>query len=169
MEEVQRDDVQTGASLRADAWFGSVKSAVALAKKGYKAVLQVKTGHGLFPKKFIESTLEGAPGGVWVVLESIQEGIPLIAIGYRYSTCTTLHFVATKDAGSTAKGTPYQMKFTDDWGNIHIRDVDWPDIISRFFQSSNTIIISVDKQSWLSKSIGKLRTLSSACTPPSLE
>ena len=139
MEEVQRDDVRTGAGLRADAWFGSVKSAVALAKKGYKAVLQVKTGHGLFPKKIIESTLEGAPGGVWVVLESIHEGIPLIAIGYRYSTRTTLHFVATKDAGSTAKGTPYQMKFTDDWGNIHIRDVDRPDIISRFFQSSNTI------------------------------
>jgi hypothetical protein len=47
--------------------------------------------------------------------------------------------VATKDAGSAAKGTPYQMKFTDDWGNIHIRDVDSPDIISRFFESSNTI------------------------------
>jgi hypothetical protein len=63
--------------LWADAWFGAIKSAVALAKKVYKAVLQVKTGHGLFPKKFIdESTLEGSPGGVWIVLESNYEGIP---------------------------------------------------------------------------------------------
>jgi hypothetical protein len=76
MEEVQRDVIQTGAGLRADAWFGFVKSAVALAKKGYKAVLQVETGHGLFPKKVIENTLEGAPGGVWIVLESIYESVP---------------------------------------------------------------------------------------------
>ncbi len=139
MEEVQRDGIQTGADSHAEAWFGSIKSAVALAKKGYKALLQVKTGHGLFPEKFIKNTLEGAPGGVWIVLESNYEGAPLIAIRYRYSTRTTLHFVATKDAGSTVKGTPYQMKFTDDWGNTHIRDVDQPDITSRFFESSNTI------------------------------
>jgi len=139
MEEAQCDDDRTGAGLRADAWFGSVKAVAALAKKGYKAVLQVKTGHRLFPKKFIESALEDAPGGVWIVLEATHEGVPLIAIGYRYSTRTTLHFVATKDAGSTAKGTPYQMKFTNDWGNVHIRDVEWPDIISWFFENSNTI------------------------------
>jgi hypothetical protein len=37
-------------------------------------------------EKFIdENTLEGAPGGVWIVLESNYEGIPLIAIGYSYS------------------------------------------------------------------------------------
>jgi hypothetical protein len=129
MEEAQCDDNQTGAGLRADAWFGSVKAAVALAKKGYKAVLQVKPGHGLFPKKFIESALEDAPGGVWIVLEATHEGVPLIAIGYRYSTRTTLHFVVTKDAGSTAKGTPYQMKFTDDWGNVHINMTSMTSII----------------------------------------
>ncbi len=141
-----------------------MKAAVALAKKGYKAVLQVKTGHGLFPKKFIESALEDAPGGVWIVLEATHEGVPLIALGYRYSTRTTLHFVATKDAGSTAKGTPYQMNFTDDWGNVHIRDVERPDIISQFFENSNTI----DKhKSWLLRNGGKLRIFSSTCLPPS--
>jgi hypothetical protein len=98
-------------------------------------VLQVKTGHGLFPKKFIED----APGGIWIVLEAIHDGAPLTAIGYRYSTRTTLLFVATKDAGTTRKGKPYQMKFTDDWGNVHIRDIDRPDIISKFFESSNSI------------------------------
>ncbi len=34
----------------------SSQAAVALGKKGYKAVLQVKTRHGLFQKKFIEET-----------------------------------------------------------------------------------------------------------------
>jgi hypothetical protein len=42
---------QNGDGVRGDAWFGSVKAAVVLAKAGYKAVLQIKTGHGLFPKK----------------------------------------------------------------------------------------------------------------------
>jgi hypothetical protein len=86
MEEVQRDDDRTGAGLRADTWFGSIKAAVTLAKKGYNVVLQVKTGHGLFPKNFIESALEDATGGVWIVLEATHEGVPLIAIEYRYST-----------------------------------------------------------------------------------
>jgi hypothetical protein len=149
MEEVQRgNDDDVGAGLRADAWFGSVKAAVALAKKGFKAVLQVKTGHGLYPKKFIEDTLKDAPGGVWIVLEAIHEGIPLLAIGYRYSTRTTLFFVTTKDAGSTKKGNPYNMKYTDDWGNIHIREVDRPDVISKFFESSNM----VDKHNHLRQS-----------------
>ena len=139
IEEATEDQDQNGDGVRGDAWFGSVKAAVALAKAGYKAVLQIKTGHGLFPKKFIEDTLKDAPGGVWIVLQSTCQGIPLVAFGYCYSTRTTLCFVATKDAGSTTKGKPYQMKYTDDWGNVHIRDVDRPDIISRFFESSNMI------------------------------
>jgi len=31
------------------------------------------------------------------------------------------------------------MKFTNDWGDMHIRDVEQPDIISWFFENSNTI------------------------------
>jgi len=77
---------------------------VALSKKGYKAVLQVKTGHGLFPRKFIKNTLEDAPGVVWIVLETTHEGAPLLAIGYGYSTHTSLHVGVIKDVGSMAKG-----------------------------------------------------------------
>jgi hypothetical protein len=47
--------------------------------------------------------------------------------------------VATKGSGTTAKGTPYEMKYTDDWGNVHVRYVDRPDIISKFFEKSNMI------------------------------
>jgi len=106
MVEVHKDNSQAGAGLPVDAWFGSMKAAVALAKEGYKAVLQVKTGNGLFPKKFIEDTLKDAPGGVWIVLEAIHDNVPLIVIGYSYSKRTMLLFVATKNAGSTKKGNP---------------------------------------------------------------
>jgi hypothetical protein len=57
---------------------------------GYKAILQIKKGHGLFPKQFIKDALKDAPGGVWIVLESTHKNVPLVAIGYRYSTRTTL-------------------------------------------------------------------------------
>ncbi len=139
IEEAAEGQDQNGDGVRGNAWFGSVEAAVMLAKAGYKAVLQIKTGHGVFPKKKFEDTLKDAPGGVWIVLQLTYQGIPLVAIWYHYSTRTTLCFVATKDAGSTTKGKPYQMKYTDDWGNIHIRDVCWPDIISKFFESSNMI------------------------------
>ena len=48
-------------------------------------------------------------------------------------------FVATEDAGSTTKGTPYEMKFADEDGNVHVRYVDQPDVISKFFQDSNCV------------------------------
>jgi hypothetical protein len=44
--------------LQLDAQFGSVKAAVALGKKGYKAILQDKAVHGLFPKKLTEEILK---------------------------------------------------------------------------------------------------------------
>jgi Transposase IS4 len=132
-------DGDGSSGIMGDAWFGSVKAATALSKKGYKAILQVKTGHGLFPKKFIDEALKDAPGGVWIVLESVNQDVPLVAIGYRYSTRTTLFFVATTDSGTTSKGNPYEMKYTDDWGNVHVRYVDRPEIISKFFERSNMI------------------------------
>ncbi len=49
-------------------------------------MLQAKTGHVLFPKKFIEETLKEALDGVWILLESIHKVIPPIAIGCHYST-----------------------------------------------------------------------------------
>ncbi len=130
---------ETPALIEGDAWFGSVRCAAALAQEGYKCVLQVKQNNGLFPKKFIKDALADAPGGVHIVLQGTYQNVPLIAIGYRYSTRTTLSFVATKSAGSTRPGTPYEMKFNDDFGNVVVREVDRPDMISEFFKHSNTI------------------------------
>ena len=62
------------------------------------------------------------------VLGTHPNGKELLAIGYRYNSKKTLMFVATEDAGSTTKGTPYEMKFADGDGNVHVRYVDRPDV-----------------------------------------
>jgi hypothetical protein len=83
-----------GDGVMADAWFSSIKAA-AFAKVRYKAVHQIKTGHRLFPIK-IKDDLKDAPAGIWIVLQSTYQDNPIIAIGYHYSTCTSICFVATK-------------------------------------------------------------------------
>ena len=134
------DEDERKHTVQGDAWFGSVRAAAALGAKGHRAVLQVKNNSGLFPKSFITDALENAPGGVHIVLKgTAPNGIDLVAIGYRYSTKTTLFFVATADAGSTTPGKPYEMKYTDDHGNVCVRLVERPDIVSKFFLDSNTI------------------------------
>jgi hypothetical protein len=85
--------------VEGDNRFGSVTCAAERALQHYDCVLQIKTNNSLFPKAYIEAALEYAPGGCKIVLSHSHKGIPLIAIGYRYSTQTTLLFVATKNAG----------------------------------------------------------------------
>ena len=137
---VPADDINGGHGIQGDAWFGSVRAAAAIGAKGHRAVLQVKNNSGLYPKAFIDGALKNAPGGVHIVLKGVApNGVELVALGYRYSTKTTLFFIATADAGSTRPGTPYEMKYTDDHGNVCLRHVERPDIISNFFRDSNAI------------------------------
>ena len=137
-----------------------------MADDGIEAVLQVKTGHSLFPKDFIEKTLHGAPGGVHIVLKGKHpNGHTLYAIGYRYSKSKTLLFVMTSKAGSTTWGSKYENKFVDKYGNIgkllfihypftiyiilfhnafflfsqEIRHVERPEVISDFYRDSNSV------------------------------
>ncbi len=42
-----------------------------------------------------------------------QNGVRLVAIGYRYSVKTTLFFVMTENSGSTKSWEPYMMKYMD--------------------------------------------------------
>jgi len=126
--------------IRADAWFGSIKTANEIGLRGHDAVLQIKQYHSLFPKEFIESALKDAPGGVHILLEGVtKDEVPLVAMGYRYSRKTILFFVFTKSAGSSKPGDPYQMKYTDSFGNLCTRYVDRPQVISNFFAGSNAI------------------------------
>jgi len=125
--------------VKGDAWFGSVLNCTNLKLKGHDSVLQIKQNHSLFPKAFVEDILNDAPGGVSVFLSGTLDGVNLIAAGYRYSRKTILYFIMSERAGTTALGQPYEMKYTDNHGNIHIRKVDRPDFISRYFQQSNSI------------------------------
>ena len=126
--------------LMGDAWFGSVKAAVEASKRNMEAVYQIKSNHGLYPKQFVEEALKEAPGGTHIVLEGTHpDGPELVAIGYRYNSKVTLCFVMTKNAGLTRKGKPYEMKFTDSHGNVHVRLVDRPSVISNFFEVSNCV------------------------------
>jgi hypothetical protein len=44
-----------------------------------------------------------------------------------------------KNAGSTRPGKPYEMKFNDVFENVVQRLVECPEILSDFFQKSNSI------------------------------
>jgi len=123
-----------------NAWFGSMQAAVAAAKKNMEAVYQVKSNYRLYPKQFIKEALKEAPGGTHIVLEGQHlDSSTLIAIRYWYNSKVTLCFVITKNVGSTKKGKPYEIKFTDSHGNVHVRLVDHPAIILEFFEVSNTV------------------------------
>jgi hypothetical protein len=67
--------------------------------------------------------------------------VKLIAIGYKYNKKRTLQFIMSENAGSTKSGDPYQMKFSDDNGNMHSRDVPRPQVISDYFRESNYVDI----------------------------
>jgi len=125
--------------VKGDAWFGSVRSCTSLMQKGYESILQIKQQASLFPKDIINEALKNAPGGVHISLSGSFNNVDLIATGYRYSRKTILFFIMTANAGSCLHGIPYDMKYTDPYGNLCIRNVDRPDFISRFFADSNTI------------------------------
>jgi hypothetical protein len=45
----------------------------------------------------------------------------------------------TSNAGSTEPGQPYEMKYTDPFGNVKTQLVNCPALLSEFFLDSNTI------------------------------
>ena len=66
-DEACSDQPKDKHCVMGNAWFGSVQG-IALAKAGYKLVLQIKTSSSVFPKVFINDNLKDAPGGVCIVL-----------------------------------------------------------------------------------------------------
>ncbi len=127
--------------IKGDSWFGSVKACLALHQHGVESVFQIKTGHKMYPKKFIEDTLEGMPGGVQLILEGVHQHTEerLIAMGFCYSIRKTLCFVMSPGAGSTKPGDPYEMKYPTEHENVGVRFVSHPDVVSKYFQQSNVI------------------------------
>ena len=103
-------------------------------------MLQFNNNKALFSKELIESSLSRMPGGVHIVLTGTHpNGVPLIALGYRNSTKTTIFFIFHSDAGSTCPGKPCEIKYTDDYGNVCVCLVDCPYLVSHFFAGSNLV------------------------------
>ena len=122
-----------------DAWFGSVMTAISVAKKGFHFVGQIKTYHSRYPKDFIEDKMKDWPGGSFLTLEATVDSVPLLAIGYKYNRRKVLFFVATRGSGTFEDGVPYEQKFPDLYGNVMVRRVPRPKILSNYFERSNVI------------------------------
>ena len=80
------------------------------------------------------------PVGCAIILTgTAPNGVPLVALGYKYNSKKVLLFASTRDAGSTRAGKPYKMSFTDEHGNVCVQWVDWPQIADKFFSHSNIL------------------------------
>jgi hypothetical protein len=127
-------------SFKGNSWFGHVRLADNLGQQGVRAMLQIKTGHALYPAKFMKEKLNEAPGGCWITMKGkVPRGTDLLDIDYKYNSKRVLKFVATAEAGSTKAGVPYDMKFCDAFNNVCVRKVERPAIVSQFFDDSNCI------------------------------
>lgn len=124
----------------ADSFFASVKTAKVATEKGHEFVGPVKNCHSLYPQKEINALMQHWPGGTNTVFECTELG--LVAVGYKYNKKKVLNFIMTKGAGSTKPGVAYQAHYNDPFGNQCTRDILRPDVISNYFQYSNTIDIA---------------------------
>jgi hypothetical protein len=129
-----------------DSWFASIKAATLVKKAGHGFVGPVKTRHKNFPKIQLETLMKEWPGGMYFVLEGVtlssapgEAGLQLLAIGHKHNSRNVQCFVCTKDAAPTANGVASQAKWTDECGNVRVRPVERPEVISRCFQHSDVV------------------------------
>jgi hypothetical protein len=113
-----------------------VQAAVEVGKMGKQLIACVKTAHAGYPKDWLLSTLQPLPGGSRAILTSTVNGQNLLAVGYKYNRRKVLFFVATMGAGVTTNGAPYLQRFPDAHGNLVIREVPRPDVVSKYFEAS---------------------------------
>ena len=86
------------------------------------------------------------PGGTWITLRGVFDDQPLYYMGYKYNKQKTLQFVFTAGAGCAEAGKHYESRFPDHHGNVHIRKVDRPQILSTYFDRSNAVDIHNQSQ-----------------------
>ena len=72
--------------------------------------------------------------------------MPLHFIGYKYNKRKVLSFVFTPGAGTIMKSTnSYGARLPDKFGNLHVRKVPPPDVLTSYFSKCN--VIDVHNQS----------------------
>jgi len=135
----EHSDEQRKSIFMADSWFGSVKVAAEVQKRGQHCCMNVKTNTKHSPKRWIDNKMKDFPGGTWITLKGEYQDEELYFIGYKYNKRKILSFVFTSGAGTVEPGVPYEAKFPDKFGNLHVRKIGRPAIIGRFFQCSNCV------------------------------
>jgi len=80
---------------------------------------------------------------ICVLRGKAPNGVPLVALGYHFNAKAMPCFVMMEDAGMMNLGDPYEMKYTDMHGNVHVRMVDCPDVISKCFQGEHLFACSL--------------------------
>jgi len=60
-----------------------VRLVVAGAVLGLVFIVPIKQAHTGFPKDELEAQMKGAPSGLWLALETVTEGVGVLAIGSR--------------------------------------------------------------------------------------
>ena len=118
-----------------------MKSAIQVRNAGHHVYFSVKTTHTRSQKKYLDEMIKDYPGGTWITMEGRcnKDGVDLICIGYKNNKKKVLTFVSTKGAGATTHGEPYEARFPDKFGNVCIRHVARPNIISNYFKFSNVV------------------------------
>jgi len=94
-ETFVKNDATDDRHLR-DSWFGSVTTAIALRNllpEKKSSITQIKTTHSRYPKKYLEETRKGWPGGSYLMLESSIEGVKSFAVGYKFNKRKCLSFL----------------------------------------------------------------------------
>lgn len=94
-----------------DSWFGSLKTAEALAKRGLHFLGVVKTAHSMFPKDKLSSLLKDSSRGEHVTMMAKLCERQYIAVGWKRSRDVVQHFIAT--CGTTV---PFSLPFSDEVG-----------------------------------------------------
>jgi len=98
---------------------------------GDHTIMMVKTAHSRSPKNWLEKDMKDIPGVTWIVMEGkTSEGVDLVCIGYKYNKKKVLTFFMKKGAGSTKAVKPYEAKYNDAHGNVHVRYVGRPALLS---------------------------------------
>jgi len=139
-ERVSAQQEQKKQKFCGDSWFASVCSAEQAAERNAEFVGPVKTNHKHFPKRDIEQKMENWSTGSYMVLKcNTPNGASLYAIGFKYSKDNVMSFICTENAGSTKKKQIYQVKYSDEFGNRLVRNVELPDVIGRYFSDAGVI------------------------------
>ena len=65
--------------------------------------------------------------------------IKYMTIGYNYISHKVLGFIAMEGGGSTEPGVPYLSSYPDNYSNVSICTVIFPNMIVRYFSACNAI------------------------------